>query len=107
MHAQLRWMPLPLFVQLLTPAPHAVPTVCSIRAASASVRQKCAFPLSFLRPIALLMPRSLCSYSVVEKIEEIEDCLAIGQKLPDGDERLCVRVYHFPASKALQSFAYW
>ncbi|GJN88645.1 hypothetical protein Rhopal_001611-T1 [Rhodotorula paludigena] len=26
-------------------------------------------------------------YSVVEKIEEIEDCLAIGQKLPDGDER--------------------
>jgi len=30
------------------------------------------------------------SYSVVEKIEEVEDCLAIAQKLPDGDERLCV-----------------
>lgn len=28
------------------------------------------------------------SYSVVEKIEEVEDCLAIGQKLHDGDERL-------------------
>ncbi|GAA5979120.1 hypothetical protein JCM11641_008433 [Rhodosporidiobolus odoratus] len=26
-------------------------------------------------------------YSVVEKIEEVEDCLAIGQKLPDSDER--------------------
>ncbi|GAA5848329.1 hypothetical protein JCM8547_004479 [Rhodosporidiobolus lusitaniae] len=31
-------------------------------------------------------------YSVVEKIEEIEDCLAIGQKLPDGDERFVLFV---------------
>lgn len=26
-------------------------------------------------------------YSVVEKVEGVEDCLAVGQKLPDGDER--------------------
>lgn len=32
-------------------------------------------------------------YNVVEQIEEVEDCLAIGQKLPDGDERLCVPVF--------------
>ncbi|GAA6004627.1 hypothetical protein JCM10207_000960 [Rhodosporidiobolus poonsookiae] len=31
-------------------------------------------------------------YSVVEKIEEVEDCLAIGQKLPDGDERFVLFV---------------
>lgn len=31
-------------------------------------------------------------YSVVEKIEEVEDCLAIGQKLHDGDERFILFV---------------
>ncbi|GAA5885249.1 hypothetical protein JCM6882_009538 [Rhodosporidiobolus microsporus] len=31
-------------------------------------------------------------YSVVEKIEDVEDCLAIGQKLPDGDERFVLFV---------------
>ncbi|KPV75811.1 uncharacterized protein RHOBADRAFT_35572 [Rhodotorula graminis WP1] len=31
-------------------------------------------------------------YSVVEKIEEVEDCLAIAQKLPDGDERFILFV---------------
>ncbi|GAA5890294.1 hypothetical protein JCM16303_005322 [Sporobolomyces ruberrimus] len=27
-------------------------------------------------------------YSVVENVEGVEDCLAVGQRLPDGDERL-------------------
>ncbi|BGP45936.1 hypothetical protein JCM10450v2_001771 [Rhodotorula kratochvilovae] len=31
-------------------------------------------------------------YSVVEKIEDVEDCLAIAQKLPDGDERFVLFV---------------
>ncbi|KAK4053846.1 hypothetical protein OIV83_001502 [Microbotryomycetes sp. JL201] len=31
-------------------------------------------------------------YSVVEEIDTIEDCLAVGQKLPDGDERVVLFV---------------
>ncbi|BGP13788.1 hypothetical protein JCM10213_006380 [Rhodosporidiobolus nylandii] len=31
-------------------------------------------------------------YSVVEKVAGVEDCLAIGQKLPDGDERFVLFV---------------
>ncbi|GAA5822908.1 hypothetical protein JCM11251_004419 [Rhodosporidiobolus azoricus] len=31
-------------------------------------------------------------YSVVEKIEEVDDCIALGQKLPDGDERFVLFV---------------
>ncbi|GAA6029222.1 hypothetical protein JCM8097_003575 [Rhodosporidiobolus ruineniae] len=42
-------------------------------------------------------------YSVVEKIDEVEDCLAIGQKLPDGDERfvLFVKPKQSPLSQAV------
>lgn len=31
-------------------------------------------------------------YSVVEEIESVEDCLAVAQKLPDGDERVVLFV---------------
>lgn len=31
-------------------------------------------------------------YSVVEEISAVEDCIAIGQKLPDGDERVVLFV---------------
>lgn len=27
-------------------------------------------------------------YAVVEEMEEVDDCIAVGQKLPDGDERV-------------------
>lgn len=48
-------------------------------------------PRIFLAAFQLLITDTYTtahSYSVVEKIEEVEDCLAIGQKLHDGDERL-------------------
>jgi hypothetical protein len=44
------------------------------------------------------------SYSVVENTNEVEDCLAVGQKLPDGDERhvLFVKPKSSPLTPAIK-----
>jgi acetoacetyl-CoA synthetase len=68
-------------------------------------RPKCASPSLSLHPLSHPLTLPLAhSYSVVEKIDTVADCLAVGQKLPDGDERhvLFVKPVKSPLTAAVK-----